>query len=78
LGGAGSSLEYVSACAERIRNEPTVIRVDAKMAVSYSIEMWPNRRFHRARTNASISSIVLYKASEARTVLPIPKRRRIG
>jgi len=43
-----------------------------------SMEVWPCFKFQIAETSASISSQVLYRASEGRTVLSTPKPRRIG
>ena len=40
------------------------------------IELWPSFRFQTAVVRASISSQVLYNASEVRTVLSTPKRRK--
>jgi hypothetical protein len=50
----------------------------SSVAQAYAMEVLPRRRFQRAETNLSMSSKVLYSASEARTVLSRPKRRRIG
>src|ERR1700730_2088150 len=42
------------------------------------IEWWPSFRFQSAAARASISSHVLYNASEGRTVLSTPSLRRMG